>query len=142
MTRPGLVVDSHRRPLFWVIAAASFLAYLGLVVAVSMAGFHLDVPLPWWLAQTAPPLLYALLVFVVVRPRSATSLCGGTLLLWAVHLLLGMLTEPVLAMLGEHGPSGAMWSFPPAPLPAAPLGAGAPRSPSRPAEGRAGEPFG
>ena len=117
MTRPGLVVDSHRRPLSWVIVAASFLAYLGLLVAVSMAGLHLDVPLPWWLAQTAPPVLYALLVLVVVRPRSATSLCGGTLLLWAVHLLLGMLTEPVLAMLGSHGSSGTTWSFPPAPLP-------------------------
>ena len=117
MTRPGLVVDSHRRPLSWVIVAASFLAYLALLVAVGMAGLHLDVPLPWWLAQTAPPLLYALLVLVVVRPRSATSLCGGALLLWAVHLLLGMLTEPVLALLGAHGPSGTTWSFPPAPLP-------------------------
>ena len=117
MTRPGLVVDSHHRPLFWVIAAASFLAYLGLLVAVSTAGLHLDVPLPWWLAQTAPPLLYALLVLVVVRPRSATSLSGATLLLWTVHLLLGMLTEPVLALLGGHGPSGTIWLFPPAPLP-------------------------
>ncbi len=117
MTRPGLVVDSHRRPLSWVIVAASFLAYLGLLVAVGMAGLPLDVPLPWWLAQTAPPLLYALLVLVVVRPRSATSLCGGALLLWAVHLLLGMLTEPVLALLGSQGASGTTWSFPPAPLP-------------------------
>ena len=67
MTRPGLVVDSHRRPLSWVIVAASFLAYLGLLVAVGIAGLHVAVPLPWWLAQTAPPLLYALLVLVVVR---------------------------------------------------------------------------
>jgi hypothetical protein len=103
--------------LSWVIVAASFLAYLGLLVAVGMAGLHLDVPLPWWLAQTAPPLLYALLVLVVVRPRSATSLCGGALLLWAVHLLLGMLTEPVLALLREHGHAGTTWMFPPAPLP-------------------------
>jgi hypothetical protein len=117
MTRPGLVVDSHRRPMSWVIVAVSFLAYLGLLVAVGMAGLHLDVPLPWWLAQTAPPLLYALLVLVVVRPRSATSLCGGALLLWAVHLLLGMLTEPVLALLGDQGHSGTTWMFPPAPLP-------------------------
>ena len=117
MTRPGSVVDSHRRPLSWVIVAASFLVYLALLVAVGMAGLHLDVPLPWWLAQTVPPLLYALLVFVVVRPRSATSLCGGALLLWAVHLLLGMLTEPVLALLGSPGASGTTWSFPPAPLP-------------------------
>src|SRR5580765_1502349 len=117
MTRPGQVVESHRRPLSWVIVVASFLAYLGLLVAVGMAGFRLDVPLPWWLAQTAPPLLYALLVLVVVRPRSATSLCGGALLLWAVHLLLGMLTEPVLALLGDQGHSGATWMFPPAPLP-------------------------
>lgn len=117
MTRPGLVVDSHRRPLSWVIVAASFLAYLGLLVAMSMAGLLLDVPLPWWLAQTAPPLLYALLVLVVVRPRSATSLCGGALLLWAVHLLLGMLTKPILALLDSPGASGTTWSFPPAPLP-------------------------
>jgi hypothetical protein len=117
MTRSGLVVDSHRRPLSWVIVAASFLAYLGLLVAVGMAGLRLDVPLPWWLAQTAPPLLYALLILVVVRPPSATSLCGGALLLWAVHLLLGMLTEPVLALFAEHGLSGTTWSFPPAPLP-------------------------
>ena len=117
MTRPGRVVESHRRPLSWVIVVASFLAYLGLLVAGGMAGFQLDVPLPWWLAQTAPPLLYVLLVLVVVRPRSATSLCGGALLLWAVHLLIGMLTEPVLALLGQHGHSGTTWMFPPAPLP-------------------------
>ena len=142
MTRPGLVVDSHRRPLSWVIVAASLVAYLGLLVAVGMTGLLLDVPLPWWVAQTAPPLLYALLVLVVVRPRSATSLCGGALLLWAVHLLLGMLTEPMLALLDSPGASGMTWSFPPAPLPGAPLGAGAPRSPSRPAERWAGEPIG
>lgn len=117
MTSPGLVVDSHRRPLSWVIVAASFLVYVGLLVAVGMAGLLLDVPLPWWLAQTAPPVLYAVLVFVVVRPRSATSLCGGALLLWAVHLLLGMLTEPFLALLGSPRASGTTWSFPPAPLP-------------------------
>jgi hypothetical protein len=103
--------------LSWVIVAASFLAYLGLLVGVGIAGLHVAVPLPWWLAQTAPPLLYALLVLVMVRPRSPTSLCGGALLLWVVHLLLGMLTEPVLALLGGHGSSGAAWSFPPAPLP-------------------------
>ena len=142
MTRPGLVVDSHRRPLSWVIVAASFLAYLGLLVAVSMAGLRLDVPLPWWLAQTAPPLLYALLVLVVVRPRSAMSLCGGTLLLWAVHLLLGMLTEPVLAMLGSPWVFGDHVVVSAGTVARAPLGAGAPRSPSRPAEGRASEPFG
>ena len=117
MTRPGSVVGSHRRPLSWAIVVASFLVYLALLVAVGMAGLHLDVPLPWWLTQTVPPLLYALLVLVVVRPRSATSLCGGALLLWAVHLLLGMLTEPILALLGGHGASGTTWSFPPAPLP-------------------------
>ena len=117
MTRPGLVVDSHRRPLSWVIVAASLLGYLGLLVAVAMVGLLLDVARPWWLVQAAPPLLYALLVFVVVRPRSTMSLCGGALLLWAVHLLLGMLTEPILALLYSSRASGAMWSFPPAPLP-------------------------
>ena len=117
MTRPGRVVESHRRPLSWVIVVASFLAYLGLLVAGGITGFQLGVSLPWWLAQTAPPLLYAFLILVVVRPPSATSLCGGALLLWAVHLLLGVLTEPVLALLGEHGLSGTTWSFPPAPLP-------------------------
>ena len=117
MTRPGLVVDSSRRPLSWVIVAASFVAYLGLLVAIGMTGLLLDVPLPWWMTQTAPPLLYALLVLVVVRPRSAASLCGGALLLWAVHLLLGMLTEPMLALLDSPGASGMTWSFPPAPFP-------------------------
>lgn len=117
MTRPGVVVESHRRPLSWVIVAASLLVYLGLLVALGKAGLLLTVPLPWWVVQIAPPLLYAVLVFVVVRPRSATSLCGGALLLWAVHLLLGMLTEPIVALLGEHGASATAWSFPPAPLP-------------------------
>ena len=36
---------------------------------------------------------------VVVRPQTAMSLCGGALLLWAVHLLVGMLTEPTSALL-------------------------------------------
>ena len=67
-------MDSHRRPLSWVIVVASFLVYVGLLVAVGKAGLLLDVPLPWWLAQTAPHALYAVLVFVVVRPRSATSM--------------------------------------------------------------------
>jgi hypothetical protein len=117
MTRSGLAVDSQRRPLSWAIVAATFLAYLGLLVVAGMAGLPLNVPLPWWVAQLAPPLLYAVLVFVVTRPRSATSLCGGALLLWAVHLLLGMLTAPIVALLASSGGSATTWSFPPAPLP-------------------------
>src|SRR5262245_42445092 len=116
MTRSGSLA-SHQRPMSWVIVSASLVAYLGLLVAVGMTGLLLEVPLPWWAAQATPPLLYALLVLAFVRPRSATSICGGALLLWAVHLLLGMLTQPLLALLDSPGVAGSTWSFPPAPLP-------------------------
>ena len=71
MTRPGLVVDSHRRPLSWVIVAASSWWYVGLLVAVGMAGLHLDVPLPWWVAQAAPPVALR-----APRPRRGPSAIG------------------------------------------------------------------
>jgi hypothetical protein len=74
----------HRRAMPWLIVAATFIGYLGLLVAIGTTGILLDVPLPWWIAQTAPPALYALLVLCVVRPTSAVSLAGGALLLWAV----------------------------------------------------------
>jgi hypothetical protein len=116
MTRSGSLA-SHQRPVSWVIVAASLVAYLGLLAAVGMTGLLLEIPLPWWVAQAAPPLFYALLVLAFVRPRSTTSICGGALLLWAVHLLLGMLTQPLLALVGSPGATGSTWSFPPAPLP-------------------------
>ena len=117
MTRSSSLAASHQRPMSWVIVAASLVAYLGVLVAVGMTGLLLEVPLPWWVVQVSPPLFYGFLVLAFVRPRSATSICGGALLLWAVHLLLGMLTQPLLALLDSPGATGSRWSFPPAPLP-------------------------
>lgn len=107
----------HQRAMPWLIVAATFIGYLGLLVAIGTTGILLDVPLPWWIAQTAPPALYLLLVLGIVRPSSAVSLAGGALLLWAVHLLLGMLTEPILFVLGSPGVPSLTWAFPPSPLP-------------------------
>ena len=104
-------------PLSWVVVAASFVAYVGLVFALGMTGVLPELPLPWWIAQAVPPIVYTLAIALVVRPPSATGFLGGVLLLWAVHLLLGMLTEPIFALIGAPGASGMSWAFPPSPLP-------------------------
>jgi len=113
MTR---AVSSARSPLAWLIAMGGFIAYLGLVFVLSPARLSPEVSLPWWVAQTAPPVLYALLVFAVARPRSGRYLVGGTLLLWAVHLLVGVATEVLAGAFQAPGGPGAVWAFPPPPM--------------------------
>ncbi len=54
MTRPGSIVESHKRPMSWLIVAGSFVAYVGLVFAVGTTGLLVDLPLPWWVTQTVP----------------------------------------------------------------------------------------
>src|SRR5262245_5307032 len=117
MTRSASTVASHKRASSWLIVVGSFVAYLGLVVALGLAGTFPDVPLPWWAAQVVPPAIYAALVFVVVRPRSALALASGVVLLWVAHMLVGALTLGALAVLSGTYIAGLESTFPPPPLP-------------------------
>jgi hypothetical protein len=102
----------------WPIVASGFVAYLGLVFALALGQIELRLPLPWWGVQLAAPALCAALVFLVARPPSAAALIGGTLLMWAAHLLIGVLTEAFVTAFSRPGAFEAAPGFPPPLLPA------------------------
>ncbi|HET8578770.1 MAG TPA: hypothetical protein VFO18_16860 [Methylomirabilota bacterium] len=118
MVRPPRPPSSFRKPLSWLVVLAGLAAYMGLVFALTLFRVRLDLPLPWWTLQAAPPILYGLLIVLCVRRVTPGGLIGGTLTLWVAHLVLGTLT-PLLAALYDPLNRGRMLTliFPPAPLP-------------------------
>jgi hypothetical protein len=70
--------------------------------------------LPWWIAQAVPPIVYALLIRVCVRPVPVSRWLVGAGLLWAIHVLLGVLTAGVVASIGAWSVDlSAVEAFPP-----------------------------
>src|SRR5207253_2340813 len=81
-----------------------------------VAGAWPSLPLPWWVAQAVPPIVYGVLVRLCVRRVSASRGIGATLFLWAVHVVLGVLTGAAVARFGSSAVDlGAAGAFPPPP---------------------------
>ncbi len=111
--------SSFRQPASWLVVVAGLAGYVGLVFALTRYRVTLTLPpLPWWALQAAPPLLYGLLIVLCLRRVTPGGFLGGTLVLWAAHILLGTLT-PLLAAVFDPLNHGRMLSltFPPPPLP-------------------------
>jgi len=117
MMRPRRAVSSVRQPSAWLIAGGGLALYGALVFALVVAGAWPSLPLPWWVAQAAPPIVYGVLVRLCVRRVSALRWIAATLSLWAVHVVLGVLTGAAVARFGSSAVDlvGA-GAFPP-PLP-------------------------
>lgn len=111
--------SSFRQPASWLVVVAGLAGYVGLVFALTRYRVTLTLPpLPWWALQAAPPLLYGLLIVLCLRRVTPGGFLGGTLALWAAHILLGTLT-PLLAAVFDPLNHGRMLllTFPPPPLP-------------------------
>jgi hypothetical protein len=111
--------SSFRQPGSWLVVVAGLAGYVGLVFALTRYRVPLTLPpLPWWALQAAPPLLYGLLIVLCLSRVTPGGFLGGTLILWAAHILLGTLT-PLLAGVFDPLNRGRMLllTFPPPPLP-------------------------
>ncbi len=111
--------SSFRHPASWLVVVAGLAGYVGLVYALTRYRVTLALPpLPWWALQAAPPLLYGLLIVLCLRRVTPGGFLGGTLTLWAAHILIGTLT-PLLAAVFDPLNRGRilLLTFPPPPLP-------------------------
>lgn len=118
MMRPSPTISSVRQPRAWLIVAGGLALYGALVFVLHAASTWPSLPLPWWAAQAAPPILYGLLVLVCVPRVSGSRWIVATLSLWAAHILLGVLTGAVVARYGEASVDPAVaGAFPPPPFP-------------------------
>src|SRR5262249_33824717 len=111
-------VSSARRPSAWLVVAGGLVVYGVAVVMLALARISPTALLPWWIAQAIPPIVYALLVGVFVRPVSVSRWLAGTGLLWVVHVLLGVLTAGVVASMGAWSVDlSGVEAFPPPLIP-------------------------
>ena len=111
-------VSTARRPFAWFVVAAGLVLYGVAVVVLTFARVSPTLLLPWWLAQAAPPIVYAVLIRACVRPVSVSRWVAATGLLWAVHVLLGVLTAGVVASLGAWSVDfSVVEAFPPPLIP-------------------------
>ncbi len=117
MTRRGRAPSSTSRPTAWLIAIGGLVVYGVLVVWLASMRAWPDLALPWWLAQVLPPIVYGGLVYVFVRGVTPQRLAIGTLGLWAVHLLVGMVTGLVVMRVEPAASVEPLAAFPPPPLP-------------------------
>jgi hypothetical protein len=118
MMRHGLGMSSVRNRYSWLIVAAGLVLSVALVLALAVASPWPSVTLPWWLTLAAPPILYGFLIRLSVRRVSGPRWIGATALLWAVHVLAGVLTEAAIASFHPSavGPASII-TFPPGLLP-------------------------
>ena len=118
MIRRASRVPSVARKSSWLIVAVGLTLSVSLLWAFPAAQGWPEAPPLWWLAQAGVPIVYGILVGVFVRAASWPRLLGATALLWAGHLLVGALTDGVIASLQASGVDGvAITRFPPSPLP-------------------------
>src|SRR5215475_10711779 len=118
MNRRRRAVSSARRSSAWLVVAGGLVLYSVAVVIFALTGISPMLLLPWWIAQAVPPLVYALLIGVCVRPVSVSRWLGGTGLLWAIHVLLGILTAGVVASIGAWSVDlSSVEAFPPPLIP-------------------------
>jgi len=74
-------VSSTRRPSAWLVVAGGLVLYGTAVVILALARISQTLLLPWWIAQAVPPIAYAVLIRVSVRPASVSRWIAGTALL-------------------------------------------------------------
>ena len=111
-------VSSTRRPSAWLVVAGGLVLYGTAVVILALARISPTLLLPWWIAQAVPPIAYAVLIRVSVRPASVSRWIAGTALLWAAHVLLGVLTAGVVASMGAWSVDlSGVEAFPPPLIP-------------------------
>src|SRR5215468_12288436 len=112
------VVSSARRPSAWLIVAGGLVLYGAAMVMFALARISPTLLLPWWIAQAVPPIVYAFLIGLCVRPVSVSRWLACTGLLWAIHVLLGVLTAGVVANLGAWSVDlSSVEAFPPPLIP-------------------------
>jgi len=118
MMRSRGTVSSVRQPSAWLIAGGGLALYGALVFALVVVGAWPRLPLPWWVAQAAPPIVYGVLVRLCVRRVPASRWIAATVSLWVIHVALGVLTGAAAARFGSSAVDfGGAGAFPP-PLPA------------------------
>jgi hypothetical protein len=109
--------SSARRLSSWLMVALGLAAYVGLIYGLTVLPLQLEVPLPPWGILVVPPVVYGLLVLLVVRRPSVVGWLVGTIVLSALHTLLGLAREPLSALLDPALAGRPLpWLMPP-PLP-------------------------
>jgi len=110
-------VSSARRLSSWLMVALGLAAYVGLIYALTVLPLQLEVPLPPWGILAVPPVVYGLLVLLVVHRPSIVGWLVGTIVLSALHTVLGLAREPLSALLDPALAGRPLpWLMPP-PLP-------------------------
>lgn len=110
-------VSSARRLSSWLMVALGLAAYVGLIYGLTVLPLQFEVPLPPWGILVVPPVVYGLLVLLVVRRPSVVRWLVGTIVLSALHTLLGLAREPLSALLDPALAGRPLpWLMPP-PLP-------------------------
>src|SRR5262245_59553198 len=111
-------VSSARRLSAWLVVAGGLIFYGAAVVIFALNRISPTLLLPSWIAQAVPPIVYALLIGVCVRPVSVSRWLAGTGLLWAAHVVLGVLTAGVVASMGAWSVEmSGVEAFPPPLIP-------------------------
>jgi hypothetical protein len=117
MIRRGRARSSVSRPSAWLIPGGGLVVYLALVMGLAATHSWPELPMPWWIAQIVPPIVYGGLVFVFVHGAAGPRLAMGTVALWAVHILVGMLTGALVGRIDGAAHGDTLGAFPPSPLP-------------------------
>jgi hypothetical protein len=99
------------------MVALGLAAYVGLIYGLTVLPLQFEVPLPPWGILVVPPVVYGLLVLLVARRPSVVRWLVGTIVLSALHTLLGLAREPLSAFLDPALAGRPLpWLLPP-PLP-------------------------
>ncbi len=110
-------VSSARRLSSWLMVVLGLAAYVGLIYGLTVLPLQFEVPLPPWGTLVVPPVVYGLLVVLFVRRPSVVGWLVGTIVLSALHTLLGLTREPLTALLDPALAGRPLpWMLPP-PLP-------------------------
>jgi len=92
-------VSSMRQVSCWLIVASGLVVYAAIVLLFGMVNISPTFPLPWWMAQAVPPILYTTIARLCFRRLSPLRWTVVSLGLWGIHVLLGALTALVLSSL-------------------------------------------
>src|SRR5215470_15681621 len=106
--------SSARRWSAWLIVITGLVFYAGIVLGQGMSLIPSRLPVPWWAVLAIPPIVYAIIVRLAVGHVPLARWAAGTLCLWGVHVVLGVLTAVALTTLRSDSAADA---FPSSGLP-------------------------